>query len=388
LNGQQITQYFQEEINKQINIDMSFYKVPQLIPYVGKEELKNLEEVIAKQWITEGPFSQKFIEIIKEFTGAKYAVLANNGTLALYLSILALDIGIGDEVIVPNFTFIASGTSIIFAGAKPVFIDVDIDNLNIDVTKIESAITEKTKAIMPVHLYGQAADMDPILKIAKKYNLKVIEDAAQGYGVYYKDKHTGTIGNIGMISFFADKTVTTGEGAVILTNNKRIYEKLNYLRNQGRLSSGTFEHLQLGMNFRMTDLQCAVGVAQLRKFELIKKIKTDNYLLYRELLSDVDEVSFIRTEEYSNFVPFRVNLKVKNQAGLSVYLEENGIQTRGFFFPMHRQPCLKYLGYKKEEFPISNKLNSVGLSLPVFCDLTEHQINYICEKIKEFYEKY
>ena len=364
---------------------MSFYKVPQLIPYVGKEELKNLEQVIAKQWITEGPFSQEFIEIIKEFTGAKYAVLANNGTLALYLSILALDIGIGDEVIVPDFTFIASATSIVFSGATPVFVDVDKDNLNIDVTKIEAAITKKTKAIMPVHLYGQAVNMDPILEIAKKYKLKIIEDAAQGYGVYYKGKHTGTIGDIGMISFFADKTVTTGEGAVILTNNEDVYNKLRFLRNQGRLDSGTFEHLHLGMNFRMTDLQCAVGVAQLKKFDRIQSIKTHNFELYYKLLKDIKEIDFVKIEDYSNFVPFRVNLKVSKQKKLIDFLEESSIQTRGFFYPLHRQPCLSFLAYKDDEFPVSNDLNKTGVSLPVFCDLTEEQIKYVCLKIRKFY---
>lgn len=360
------------------------YKVPQLIPYVGAEELKNLKEVIKNKWITEGPFSKEFLQLIKDFTGAKYAVLANNGTLALFLSLMAIGIKKNDEVIVPDFTFISSGTSVAFAGGKPVFVDVDENSLNIDGSKIEDAITEQTKAIMPVHLYGQSADMDPILNIAKKYNLKVIEDAAQGYGVYYKGKHTGTIGDVGMISFFADKTVTTGEGAVILTNNEEIYENLKYLRNQGRLHSGTFQHTHLGMNFRMTDLQCAVGVAQLKKFEKIKKIKLDNYYLYKKLLKDIDQIEFLKEMEYSNFVPFRANIKVLNLKGLKDFLETSKIQTRGFFYPLHRQPCLKYLGYKEKEFPVSNKLNIIGLSLPVFCDLTEKQINYICNKIKEF----
>lgn len=361
------------------------YKVPQLMPYVGEEEIKNLEEVINKKWITEGTFSEEFLHLIKDFTGAKYAVLANNGTLALFLSLMAIGIKKDDEVIVPDFTFISSGTSVVFAGGKPVFVDVDENSLNIDVLKIEESITERTKAIMPVHLYGQSADMDPILKIADKYNLKVVEDAAQGYGVFYKGKHVGAIGDVGMISFFADKTVTTGEGAVVLTNSEEIYENLKYLRNQGRLHSGTFEHSHLGMNFRMTDLQCAVGVAQLKKFEKIKELKLNNYYLYKELLKDDKQIDFFKEMEYSNFVPFRANVKVSHLKGLIEFLETNKIQTRGFFYPLHRQPCLKYLGYKEEEFPVSNKLNKIGLSLPVFCDLKKEQIYYVCDKIKEFY---
>jgi len=366
---------------------MKSYTVPQLIPYVDAEELINLGEVIKNKWITEGPFSEKFLQLIRDFTGAKYAVLANNGTLALFLGLMAIGIKEDDEIIVPDFTFISSGTSVVFAGAKPVFVDVDETSLNIDCSKIEDAITEKTKAIMPVHLYGQSADMDPILKITNKYNLKVIEDAAQGYGVFYKGKHVGAIGDVGIISFFADKTVTTGEGAVILTNNEKIYEKLRYLRNQGRLHSGTFQHAHLGMNFRMTDIQSALGVAQLKKFDKIKKIKINNYNLYKELLKDVDEIEFIKKMEFSNFVPFRANIKIPNLKGLIEFLERNRIQTRGFFYPLHRQPCLKYLGYKEEEFPVSNKLNNIGISLPVFCNLTKEQIHYVCDKIKEFHGK-
>ncbi len=363
------------------------YKVPQLIPYVGKEELENLKLVIEKQWITEGPFSQEFLDLIKEKTGAKYAVLANNGTLALFIALKALGIKEGDEVIVPDFTFIASATSIYFAGAKPVFVDVNKETLNIDIEQIEKLITPKTKAIMPVHVYGQSADMDPILDIAKKYNLKIIEDAAQGYGVFYKGKHTGTIGDVGTISFFADKTVTMGEGAVVLTNNEDIYNTLKLLRNQGRPNSGTFIHPALGMNFRITDMQCAVGVAQLKKFEKINQIKQNNFNLYVELLKDVKEISFVKVQEYTNFIPFRVNVLVEKQQELINYMENNGIQTRGFFYPLHKQPCFSYLDYKKEDFPISNQLSNEGLSLPIFPDLTKTQIELVCKTIINFYKK-
>ncbi len=363
------------------------YKVPQLIPFVGEEELENLKHVIEKKWLTEGPFSQEFLQLIKEKTDSKYAVLANNGTLALFLALKALGIKEGDEVIVPNFTFIASATSIYFIGAKPVFVDVDKQTLNIDVTQIEKLITSKTKAIMPVHVYGQAADMDPIIAIAKKYHLKVIEDAAQGYGVYYKGKHTGTIGDVGTISFFADKTVTMGEGAVVLTNNEKIYETLKLLRNQGRPNSGTFIHPAFGMNFRLTDMQCAVGVAQLKKFELINQIKQRNFNLYLELLKNVKEISFVEIQDYTNFIPFRVNIIAQEKSKLIDYLENHGIQTRGFFYPLHRQPCFSYLDYKETDFPNSNYLYNNGLSLPIFPDLTKEQIELVCNTIINFYNK-
>ena len=363
------------------------YKITQTEPYVGQEELSNLIRVIENKWLTEGPFSKEFLSIIKEFTGSKHALLTNNGTIALYLALKAIGIKAGDEVIVPDFTFNASGSSVFFAGGKPVFIDVDENTFNINVEKIEELITARTKAIMPVHVYGQSADMDPILELAEKYQLKIIEDAAQGYGVFYKGKHTGTIGDVGTISFFADKTVTTGEGAVILTNSDALYEKLRCLRNQGRLSSGSFLHEEMGMNFRVTDLQSAVGVAQLRKFRNIEEIKLNNLNTYKELLGRMPGIEFQKEAGYSNIVPFRASIKVKNLSNLMSYLEDCGIQTRGFFYPLHRQPCFNYLDYKENDFPIANKLNATGLSLPVHCGLSRDDVLYVCDAIKRFYAK-
>jgi perosamine synthetase len=357
------------------------YKVPQSEPFVGKEELNNLKIVIEKKWLTEGPFSQEFLDIIKKFTGAKYAVLVNNGTLGLFLGMLACDIGKGDEVIVPDFTFCASGSSVALTGATPVFVDINDSNLSIDVKKIEKVITKKTKAIMPVHIYGQSADMDPILKLAKKYNLRIIEDAAESYGVFYKGKHTGTIGDVGVISFFADKSVTSGEGAVILTNDSELHDKLRYLRNQGRLHSGIFIHPHLGMNFRMTDLQTAVGVAQLKKFKEIERIRLKIYKTYRSLLKNAEGLSFMEEADYSNLVPFRTVIRIKNVDKLINYLEKNKIQTRGVFYPLHRQPCFSYLNYKTDDFPVTNKVNSEGLCLPEFPNLKMNQIEYLCKKI-------
>lgn len=362
------------------------YKVPQLEPYVGKEELENLKKVIETNWLTEGPFAKEFLEQIKKFTKAKYAVLANNGTLGLYLSLLAMGIKEGDEVIVPDFTFNASASSVAFTRARPRFVDVSEDDLNIDPDKIEAVITPKTKAIMPVHVYGRSCDMDKIVKIAKDNNLKIVEDAAQGFGVYHNGVHTGTIGDVGMISFFADKTVTTGEGSVVLTNDEDIYNKLRLLRNQGRSNSGTFIHPALGMNFRMTDLQCAVGVAQINKFKKIEKIKLQHYELYRSLLNDLPEVEFLDGKDYTNFIPFRVNIRTQKLSKLIEFLESKDIQTRRFFYPLHRQPYLAHLNYKEYDFPVSNKAFDEGLSLPVFCSLSEEQIKYICDTIKEFYK--
>ena len=359
------------------------YTVPQLEPYVDERDLNNLKEVIKNKWLTEGPFSKKFIQQIKDLTGAKHVNLAPNGTLAIYLSLLALDIKKGDEVIVPDFTFNASASPVVFAGADPVFVDIHDSDLNIDTSKIEEAITAKTKAIMPVHIYGQSADMAPILKIAAKNNLKVLEDAAESLGVSYYNRttrHTGTLGDIGIISFFADKTLTMGEGAVILTDSDELDFNIKNLRNQGRLQSGSFKHPLMGMNFRVTDLQCAVGVAQLDKFKEIKELKLKHYSLYEELL-DGTGVRFLESKPYSDIIPFRVVIKVTDKKKVMTYLEDNKIQTRGVFYPLHRQPCFEYLKYDYDAFPVSNKAFDECICLPVYPGLKDWQIEYICAKI-------
>jgi perosamine synthetase len=362
------------------------YKVQQIQPFFDDQEIRNLEKAISTGWVTEGPFSQEFLSLIKEFTGARYAVLANNGTLGLYLALLAIGCKEGDEVIVPDFTFNASASSIAFTGAEPVFADINRSDLQINASGIEKLITPRTKAIMPVHIYGQSCDMDPVTEIARKHNLKIIEDAAQGFGVFYKGRHTGTLGDAGVISFFADKTITTGEGAVILTNDEGIYNRLKMLRNQGRPNSGTFIHPELGMNFRMTDLQCAVGVAQFKKFGLIKETKLKNFNRYKELLSDIPGMEFVKINDFTNFIPFRVNVKVNNVESLIEHLENNAVQTRRMFYPLHKQPCFKFLNYDDKEFPASIEAYERGISFPVHCRLNDEDIAYLCNLVRAFYK--
>jgi len=363
------------------------YRIQQIQPFFDDQETRNLERAIKTGWVTEGPFSQEFLSLLKEFTGARYAVLANNGTLGLYLALLSVGAKDGDEVIVPDFTFNASASSIAFTGAEPVFTDINKNDLQIDTSRIERLITSHTKAIMPVHIYGQSCDMDPIVELARKYKIRIVEDAAQGFGVFYKGRHTGTIGDVGVISFFADKTITTGEGAVILTNDEAIYNKLKMLRNQGRPNSGTFIHPELGMNFRMTDLQCAVGVAQFKKFEQIREIKSRNFNRYRDTLSGIPGLEFVHVNDFTNFIPFRVNVRVPDVEGLIEHLERNAIQTRRMFYPLHRQPCFSFLNYDDAEFPASIDAYNRGISFPVHCRLNDNDIDYLCTQVKAFYNK-
>ena len=306
-------------------------KVPQFMPFIGEAEYQSMASCFEINWITEGPKAKEFTEKLLALTGAKYGVLAPNGTLALYLALKAAGIEAGDEVLVPDFTFIASATAVEMAGATPVFVEVNRENFQIDLTDAERARSVRTRAIMPVHIYGTICDMELVGAFARKHKLIVIEDAAQSIGVRYKGKHAGTFGDVGTFSFFADKTITTGEGGFIVTNSETIYEQLLYLRNQGRKERGSFIHPEIGYNFRMTDLQCAIGLTQLAKLEEIISIKTKLKDKYIELLNDIAEVTFFKPEKNSNWIPFRVGILCERAHELMEFMKSKEIETRSFF---------------------------------------------------------
>jgi perosamine synthetase len=356
--------------------------IKQVSPNMSQLELDNLTRSIDQKWLTEGPFCEKFLNSSLALTGAKYAVLAPNGTLGLYLALLALDLEPGSEVIVPSFTFYASAMSVYFAGLVPVFVDVDPKTYNLDIEKTKDLISSRTSAIMPVHIYGQSADMDSLVSLCKGTNIKIIEDAAQGYGVFYKGRHTGTIGDVGVISFFADKTITMGEGALILTNDEKIYEKLRLLRNQGRPNSGTFIHPSLGMNFRITDLQAAVGCAQLERLPDIIASRQLNHKLYQKKLGECENLTLHQPTAGSDYIPFRFAFTSEHKEQILNYLESNGVQTRSFFYPMHMQP--KLTQYKKsDDMSVSEKLFKTGVCLPIHGGLTNEQIDAISSLVTE-----
>lgn len=358
--------------------------VPQMETWLGEAEIKNLTDVIRSNWITEGRYTSEFGERLNELFGCRYGVFTPTGTFALVLGLLALEIGLGDEVIVPDTTFIASATSVILVGATPVFVDVNKENFQIDTHACEAVITEKTKAIMPVHLYGMAANMKQILELAEKHNLRIIEDACQAVGVSYFGKHVGTLGDIGAFSFFADKTITTGEGGYVVCKDEEIYKRLRLLRNQGRIEKGSFIHPSIGFNFHITDLQSAVGLAQLDKLPKVIKRKLEIYERYRLRLSELSEIQFLQIEDGSSFVPFRVVLICEELEQLILHLEHDDIQTRRFFYPLHKQPCFD----RGNDEQFSNAIYGYehGICLPVFPTLRYEQVDYVCEKILEFYK--
>ena len=258
-------------------------KVPQFKSFVDKTDYANLEAVFENNYIAEGPFAKQFASELLDIIGAKHGVFASNGTLALYLAMRAVGLGAGDEVFVQDMTFIASANAVEMVGATPVFVDVvSYDDLSIDLTKIE--LTSKSKAIVIAPLFGTAcSNMREVRKFCDDNGLLLIEDASQALAITDGDKHCGTYGHVGTFSFYADKTITTAEGGFVVTDDPEIHERMLYLRNQGRKQSGTFVHPEIGYNFRITDMQAALGLSQLKKLDVIKREKAKIYSLYQRL---------------------------------------------------------------------------------------------------------
>tara|TARA_Y100000310_G_scaffold242838_1_gene247062 strand:- start:15652 stop:16755 length:1104 start_codon:yes stop_codon:yes gene_type:complete len=365
-------------------------KIPQFMPFIGNEEYRAIGDCFENNWITEGPKAQEFQKKLCETLNVKYGVFAPNGTLALYLGMRALGIGPGDEVIVPDFTFIASANAVEMVGAIPVFADIDVDTLQIDISSCHNLITKKTKAIMPVHIYGSACNMDDVVMFAQKHKIFIIEDAAQALGVKWNQKECGSFGDIACFSFFADKTITTGEGGFVTTNDEQLYNKLRYLRNQGRLNRGSFKHPEIGYNFRMTDIQMALGLTQLSKLDEIISLKKKVYNLYCDLLKNVEQIKLFSPPcQVDPYIPFRVVLLTQHRAEkLMAFLSKNEIETRSFFYPLHLQPCYKKGINFKTNSPLVNSIyaHEHGVCLPSYAALNNLQIEYICDKIKEYYE--
>ncbi len=359
-------------------------RIPIIKPYLGQEEIDLVLECFRDNWITGGKKVQEFEKRMAELTQAKYAIACSNGTMALYMALVAMGIEQGDEVIVPDFTFIASANAVVLAGAKPVFCDIDPQTFNIDIKSAAKVLTKNTKAIMPVHIYGMAADMQKVSKFASDNNLKVIEDAAQGVGVKFMGHPVGALGDVGTLSFFSDKILTTSEGGMVLTNNSDIADKALMLKHQGRRKRGIYLHESIGYNFRMSDIHAAVGIAQLNKLpEIIARRKhIEEY--YRVCLSNLNGIMLPYIDQRGFNVPFRVNILCTNPQSLFEYLESKGISSMRFFYPLHRQPCYSYMNLSDDEFTNSIWAYEHGLSLPSFTGITDEQLNYICEAIKSF----
>jgi len=351
---------------------------------VRDELLAAVTEALDVQPVCNGPAVRRLERQIAEYSTAASAVAVSSGTDALLCSLMAMEIGPGDEVIVPPFTFFATAGCVWRAGARPVFVDIEPDTFNLDPGAIEQAITDRTKAIMPVHLYGQVAEMDSILAVAESRGLYVIEDAAQAIGAEYKGRKAGSMGAVGCLSFYPTKNLgAVGDGGMILTQDAALAEKLEKLRNHGQ--SRTYYHDWVGGNFRMDSVQAAALSVKLRHLDDWSAKRRENARRYDELLSDCDGVVTpkVRKDNVSIFNQYVIRTPRRDE--LRAFLKDSGIAT-GVYYPLglHEQPCFRDLGYKSGDFPESEKAAREVLALPVFPELTDEQIEYVARKIREF----
>lgn len=354
---------------------------------VSREVNEKIQKVLENANFILGKEVEKFEQEFAAYCGVKYGIGVGSGTDALLLSLKALEIENGDEVItVPN-TFTATIDAIARSGAIPIFIDINDETYCIDVSKIEDKITKKTKAIIPVHLYGHPAEMEVILDIARRYNLIVIEDACQAHGAEYKGEKVGSIGNIGCFSFYPAKNLGAyGDGGVAITNNEELAQKIKMLRNYGQRKK--YFHEFVGFNSRLDELHAGILRIKLKSLDEWNGKRRENAEKYCEFLSEVMEISIPREKDFGKHVYHLYIIRCENRDALQDYLNSKGIST-GLHYPLpaHLQRAYQYLGYKKGHFPITEKYAKKIISLPMFPELTEKQIEYVCNNIKEFFKK-
>lgn len=363
--------------------------IPVNTPLLKGNEKKYLIECIESGWISsEGPFVSEFENKFSAYIGRKHGVAVANGSAALDIAVRAIGIKDGDEVIMPTFTIISPAASIVNCGAKPILVDCEPNTWNMDVTQLEGKITEKTKAILVVHIYGLPVDMNPVLEIAKKYNLKIIEDAAEMHGQTYNNKKCGSFGDISVFSFYPNKHITTGEGGMILTDNEEYADKCKYYRNLCFDNKRRFVHEELGWNYRLTNLQAALGLAQLEQLDFFIKRKREIGKQYAQLLKDIPDIQQPQpSTSYAENIYWVYALVVNNKSKLTAEqivneLNKRKIGTRPFFWCIHEQPVFIKKGwYKNEKYPVAEHIARNGFYIPSGLGLKDEEINVVASTL-------
>jgi perosamine synthetase len=361
------------------------FKYPVYSPYLNGREKALVLDCLESTWISsKGKYVGQFEDSFASWLGAERAVTVSNGTVALHVALVALGIGPGDEVLVPTLTYIASANAVKYTGADVVFVDSERDYWQLDIEDAERKITSRTKAIMVVHLYGQATDMDAVMALAKKHSLYVIEDCAEAIGTRYRGRAVGTIGDIGCFSFFGNKTITTGEGGMVVTNNPEIADKVMHLKGQGVCRDRQYWHDVIGFNYRMTNLCAAIGCAQMESIDdlIAKKVQIAQW--YRDGLADLP-LHVHRTNPHTLHSYWMVSILVE-EAGerdaLRTELELAGIETRPLFYPVHQMEMYASPG---SSFPVAEDLSRRGINLPSFPALTRDDISFICGEVRAYF---
>jgi len=349
------------------------------------EALEAIRHICETQTFALGPAVASFERRIADYCGARFAIGVSSGSDALLVSLMAMGIGDGDEVITTPFTFFATAAAIARLGANPVFVDIDQDTFNIDTTRIESRITTRSKAIVPVHLFGQAAKMKPIVNIARKHGLAVVEDAAQAIGASQNGLKCGNFGTAGCFSFYPTKNLSCfGDGGLVITSDKNLAEKIRCLRNHGQ--TGQYIYEQIGGNFRLDAIQAAVLQVKLKYLDKWNRQRRQNAAFYDKLFADTPiSAPKIAPDNFSIYHQYTIKSASRDE--LKNYLLANGIASAVFYpKPLHLQECFGYLGYKKGDFPVAEKICSEVLSLPVYPQLTEEQISYVADTALGFHK--
>lgn len=362
--------------------------IPVNEPVITDAAKRYVADAMNTGWVSSaGPYIDKFEKAFADYLGVKHAVSVTSGTAALHVGLLSLGVGPGDEVIVPDFTMIASVFAVIYTGATPVFVDVEPDTYNINVDLIEAKITKKTKAIMPVHIYGHSVDMDPLLALAQKHHLRVIEDAAEAHGGLYKGKKCGSIGDIGCFSFYGNKIITTGEGGMLVTNDDTLAAHARRLKDLSHMPDRRFWHDEVGYNYRMTNMQAACGLGQLESVEEFLTHKRWMTAEYGKRLRKIKGIRLPTTKDYASNVYWMYSILIEDNFPMRrddfrKALKDKGIDTRDFFPSSAQQPIIQKLYTLTEHFPVSESIAQNGLYLPSGLALTQEQLEYVCETIE------
>ena len=374
---------------------MEQVQVPLSSPDIVEKDIEAVVGVMKTRFLSIGPKVVEFEKRIGEYVGAKYAVAVNSGTSALHLIIRGMGIGEGDVVVTTPFSFIASSNCILFERGRPLFVDIKEDTLNLDADKVEEKLESlsrkelaKVKALLVVDAFGQPADWDRFEEIARKYNLRLIEDSAEALGAEYKGKRAGSLGEVGVFAFYPNKQITTGEGGVLVTDNEELAKLARSMRSQGRGESGEWlDHERLGYNFRMDELSSALGCSQMERIEEILEKRKKIARMYGEKLAEVEEVEVPYIADYVSKMSWFVYViqldKKINRDSMIKYLNAEGVQCKPYFTPIHLQPFYrKMFGYKEGDFPITEDVSSRTIALPFFSNLKEEQVEYVVEKLK------
>ncbi|MBI4287978.1 MAG: DegT/DnrJ/EryC1/StrS family aminotransferase [Chloroflexi bacterium] len=363
--------------------------MPVCEPLLLGQESAYVQDCLRTNWISSrGKYIQEFESKFAAYCGCSYGVTTTNGTTALHLALASIGIGEGDEVVLPTFTMAACVLAILYTGATPVLVDSDPDTWNMDVSQLEARITPHTKAIMPVHIYGHPCDMSPILDVASKHSLWVVEDAAEAHSAEYKGKRVGGIGQLGCFSFYANKIITTGEGGMVVTNDPKIAQRARALKDLAHSPQRRFLHTEIGFNYRMTNLQAAIGLAQLERINELSEMRRRNASRYNSLLAGVPGIRLPVERAWARNVYWMYSVVIKDAFGASrddlmARLTQRGIETRPMFIPMHQQPAFLQRGlFTGERYPVAEELSERGLNLPSSSGLGD-AVHAVCSAIGE-----